>query len=165
MENKITSFRDEYFFLSNFYPCDIEFNYLTYHSAEAAFQAQKCLDVGERNVFTELSPSQAKRRGKQVKLRPDWEDVKLEIMKSIVFQKFIQHPTLMDKLLDTGDAELIEGNNWHDTFWGVCKGKGQNNLGKILMEVRKDIRLIIEGYTDEFVKSILTNPNIKVEVF
>ena len=71
----------------------------------------------------------------------------------------------MDKLLDTGDTELIEGNNWHDTFWGVCKGKGQNNLGKILMEVRKDIRLIIEGYSDEFVKNILTNPNIKVEIF
>lgn len=139
MENKITSFRDEYFFLSNFYPCDIEFNNLTYHSAEAAFQAQKCLDVEEQRVFTELTPSQAKRQGKKVKLRPDWEDVKLGIMKAIVFNKFMQNTMLMYKLLDTGDADLIEGNNWGDTFWGVCKGKGQNNLGKILMEVRKKI--------------------------
>lgn len=133
----ISSFRDEYFFLSNFYPVEIKLDGIVYPNAETAFQAQKTLDVEERRKFSMLkNPVQAKRLGRKVKLRDDWEEVKLDIMTEIVSQKFLQHPHLIEMLLQTGDEELIEGNKWGDRFWGVCKGKGENHLGKILMKIR-----------------------------
>lgn len=139
----ILVFRDEYFFLSNFYPVDIKINGIVYPNAEAAFQAQKTLDVEERRKFSMLkNPVQAKRLGRKVKLRDDWEEVKLDIMTEVVSQKFLQHPHLIEMLLQTGDEELVEGNKWGDRFWGVCKGKGQNNLGKILMKIRKSYKSI-----------------------
>lgn len=133
----INSFRDEYFFLSNFYPVEIKLDGIVYPNAESAFQAQKTLDVEERRKFSMLkNPVQAKRLGRKVKLRDDWEEVKLDIMSEIVSQKFLQHPHLIEMLLQTGDEELVEGNKWGDRFWGVCKGKGENHLGKILMKIR-----------------------------
>lgn len=133
----ISSFRDEYFFLSNFYPVEIKLDGIVYPNAESAFQAQKTLDVEERRKFSMLrNPVQAKRLGRKVKLRDDWEEVKLDIMTKIVSQKFLQHPHLIEMLLQTGDEELIEGNKWGDQFWGVCKDKGENHLGKILMKIR-----------------------------
>lgn len=133
----ISSFRDEYFFLSNFYPVEIKLDGIVYPNAESAFQAQKTLDVEERRKFSMLkNPVQAKRLGRKVKLRDDWEKVKLDIMTEIVSQKFLQHPHLIEMLLQTGDEELVEGNKWGDRFWGVCKGKGENHLGKILMKIR-----------------------------
>jgi ribA/ribD-fused uncharacterized protein len=133
----ISSFRDEYFFLSNFYPVEIKLDGIVYPNAEAAFQAQKTLDDEERRKFSMLkNPVQAKRLGRKVKLRDDWEEVKLDIMTEIVSQKFLQHPHLIEMLLQTGDEELVEGNKWGDRFWGVCKGKGENHLGKILMKIR-----------------------------
>lgn len=133
----ISSFRDEYFFLSNFYPVEIKLDGIVYPNAETAFQAQKTLDVEERRKFSMLkNPVQAKRLGRKVKLRDDWEEVKLDIMTEIVSQKFLQHPHLIEMLLQTGDEELVEGNKWGDRFWGVCKDKGENHLGKILMKIR-----------------------------
>lgn len=133
----ISSFRDEYFFLSNFYPVEIKLDGIVYPNAETAFQAQKTLDVEERRKFSMLkNPVQAKRLGRKVKLRDDWEEVKLDIMTEVVSQKFLQHPHLIEMLLQTGDEELVEGNKWGDRFWGVCKGKGENHLGKILMKIR-----------------------------
>jgi ribA/ribD-fused uncharacterized protein len=133
----ISSFRDEYFFLSNFYPVEIKLDGIVYLNAETAFQAQKTLDVEERRKFSMLkNPVQAKRLGHKVKLRDDWEEVKLDIMTEVVSQKFLQHPHLIEMLLQTGDEELVEGNKWGDRFWGVCKGKGENHLGKILMKIR-----------------------------
>ena len=139
----ISSFRDEYFFLSNFYPVEIKLDGIVYPNAETAFQAQKTLDVEERRKFSMLkNPVQAKRLGRKVKLRDDWEEVKLDIMTEIVSQKFLQHPHLIEMLLQTGDEELIEGNKWGDRFWGVCKGKGENHLGKILMKIRDTYKSI-----------------------
>ena len=133
----ISLFRDKYFFLSNFYPVEIKLDGIVYPNAEAAFQAQKTLDVEERRKFSMLkNPVQAKRLGRKVKLRDDWEEVKLDIMTEVVSQKFLQHPHLIEMLLQTGDEELIEGNKWGDRFWGVCKDKGENHLGKILMKIR-----------------------------
>ena len=134
LENAIKEFRDEYAFLSNFYSCLIEFEGYTYQNAEAAFQAQK--DLSRRNEFTSLNPVVAKRLGKKVNLRSDWEEVKVDIMRRIVKCKFEQNPDLKEKLINTGDRLLIEGNTWNDTFWGVCKEKGKNMLGIILMELR-----------------------------
>lgn len=134
----ISVFRYDYFFLSNFYPCKVTIDGLTYNSSEAAFQAQKTLDRDIRNMYTTLSPVEAKLHGKHVKLREDWDDVKVGIMEHIVREKFKQNEDLMQKLLDTGDRNLVELNNWNDTFWGVSRrtGKGENRLGKILMKVR-----------------------------
>ena len=136
----IDSFRDENFFLSNFFLCNITIDGITYNSAEAAFQAQKVLDDEEKKKFISITPIQAKRLGKKVKLREDWEEVKVDIMRGIVRCKFTQNPDLAEKLIQTGDTELIEGNKWRDYFWGMCNGKGKNNLGKILMEVREEFK-------------------------
>ena len=130
----IVSFRDEYQFLSNFYSCKVTYDGYTYLNSEAAFQAQK--DLTRRNEFTSLSGPSSKRLGKRVNLRKDWEDVKLKIMEEIVKCKFDQNPDLKEKLIDTGDAILIEGNDWGDKYWGVCKGVGENHLGIILMKIR-----------------------------
>ena len=133
----IDSFRDQYFFLSNFYLCDIIFNGLNFGSSEAAFQAQKCIDPKDQIPFTTMTPGQAKKYGKKVKLREDWEEVKVGIMKEVVKAKFDQHPELKQRLIGTGNTQLTECNKWHDYFWGVCNGKGKNMLGRILMDLRK----------------------------
>ncbi len=137
---KIDSFRDKYFFLSNFYLCKIKIDGVEYSSGEAAFQAQKCVDKEEKARFVELTPLLSKKFGKSVKLRPDWEKVKVDIMTEVVRAKFTQNTDLAEKLIATGDAELIEGNHWRDYFWGMCNGKGKNNLGKILMKIREELK-------------------------
>ena len=137
----IKSFCDEYEFLSNFYETPVKYKYL-YGSVEAAYQAQKCANRADVSKFTKYTAGKSKRMGRKVELRADWEDVKVSVMRDVVFAKFFQHRELAERLLDTGDATLIEGNDWHDTFWGVdaATGEGQNNLGKILMEVRAELR-------------------------
>ena len=79
--------------------------------------------------------------GRKVTLRPDWEEIKLEAMREVVHVKFLA-PDLRRYLLNTGDATLIEGNYWNDTFWGMCRGIGENHLGRILMAEREAIRKI-----------------------
>lgn len=140
----INNFRNKYNFLSNFYPCEIEYDGKTYQNSEAAFQAQKTLNEEEKDQFTDLNPSAAKRLGRRVQLRTDWEDIKLDVMYNVVYQKFKQNDDIRCKLLNTGDEELIEGNTWRDTYWGMYKNKdgnfvGENHLGKILMKVRDDL--------------------------
>ena len=137
----INSFRNKYFFLSNFYEAPIIFDDVRYRNNEAAFQAQKCIDPEDRKKFSELDPSTAKKMGRKIKLRSDWEDVKVDLMQKIVFAKFTQHPNLTIELLNTKDEELVEGNDWGDKIWGQVNGEGQNLLGKILMKVRDEIRL------------------------
>jgi len=142
MESKeIRVFRGEYEFLSNFFEIPIEYNGLYYLNSEAAFQAQKCCSEEEKLTFMTCAASKAKRKGRQVVLRPDWENVKLQLMEEIVRAKFCQNPGLAAKLLATGDRVLIEGNTWHDMFWGVDlnSGKGENHLGRILMKVRMEL--------------------------
>jgi len=132
----IDNFRDEYLFLSNFYATEICLLGLTYKNAEAAFQAQKTLDPFLRKQFCGLDPSAAKAIGRTLPLRSDWEDVKVDIMKSVLEIKF-SNPFLEKELMKTKQEILVEGNNWGDTFWGVCGGKGKNMLGKLLMEIRE----------------------------
>ena len=139
--NSITDFSGEYEFLSNFYEVSVEYNGLTYGSTEAAFQAQKCMTDEERIAFTKYGPGKSKSEGKRVKLRPDWEDVKVGIMEDIIRAKFTQHEELARRLLDTGEKILVEGNDWGDVFWGVDTrtGEGENHLGKILMKIRNEL--------------------------
>ena len=142
MNQKRDSFRGKYYFLSNFFPAPIIYDGLIYQNNEAAFQAQKTLEKTDRKVFTQLAPAEAKRRGRHVRLRDDWEEIKDGIMEEIVRAKFSQNPKLKAELLATGEAQLIEGNTWNDRYWGVDvrSGIGKNHLGKILMKVRSELK-------------------------
>lgn len=138
----IESFRGDYDFLSNFSASPVVFDGQTFPTVEHGFQAAKTMSREERIPFTtpsRFTAGQAKRAGKKVTLRPAWDKVKEAIMKDLLNQKF-KDPALRQKLLDTGDVLLVEGNNWNDTYWGVCRGKGQNRLGILLMEVRQSIQ-------------------------
>ena len=137
---KIDSFRDEYFFLSNFYSCPIIYDGIKYSNAECAFQAQKTTDIEMREEFATLKPEKGKKLGRKVRLRDNWDTLKFPIMYEIVKAKFEQNPNLAKKLIKTGDAILEEGNNWGDTIWGTVNGVGQNHLGKILMKVREELK-------------------------
>ena len=144
----IDEFQGKYGFLSNFYDSEIEIEYdgLKFESVEAAYQAQKCMRRSEKEKFTKLNPSESKRLGRKVYLQPDWDKIKAGIMYELVKIKFTTHEDLKEKLLETGDQELIEGNWWHDNFFGKCtcleckKKEQRNELGKILMKVRKEIQ-------------------------
>ena len=130
----IKEFQGEHRYLSNFAHSPLEYKDVKYLNAEAAFHAQK--QDGRQAEFSNLNPSEAKRLGRQVNLRSDWEQVKEQIMYEVVSAKFLQNPPLMFKLIHTDEQELEEGNSWGDTYWGVCRGTGQNKLGRILMAVR-----------------------------
>ncbi len=146
----IDDFEGEYRFLSNFYKSPIEFDGITYPTVEHAYQAQKTLDNDLRLAVSELpTAGDAKRFGNTLKesgqLREDWEEVKVLIMTELCGIKF-QISYFKKQLLLTGDAILIEGNTWHDNFWGDCVCKkclnieGKNNLGIILMAIREKIK-------------------------
>lgn len=142
----ICKFDGEFFFLSNFFESKVEYEGITYPTVEHAFQAAKTLDNDTRKkVAAAGSPGRAKRMGRSLYLRADWEKVKFKIMEDLIREKF-KNPELREKLLSTGDAELVEGNTWHDNIWGNCNCprcieiEGQNNLGKTLMKIRKEIR-------------------------
>lgn len=133
----INEFRGKYYFLSNFSNSKIVINGITFLNGEAAFHSFK--DLSKQSQFANLDPSTAKRKGRRVNLRHDWEDVKDQIMYEVVKAKFQQNNDLKEKLLATGDEYLEEGNTWNDTYWGVCRGRGKNKLGKILMQIRLEI--------------------------
>lgn len=136
----VMQFRGEYAFLSNFAKTPVTYDGVIYPTVENAFQAAKCLNASERVPFESCSPKDAKRLGRRVKLRADWEQVKLDIMYELVRDKFARNPRFAEQLVATGDAELVEGNAWGDTFWGVSRGRGQNHLGRILMRVRDELK-------------------------
>lgn len=138
---QIGPFKDEYRFLSNFYQATVEFEGIWYPTAEHAYVAAKSLDQSFRiNISTSgRSAGQVKRLGRTVVIRPDWRQVRLQVMYDIVRFKFANNSLLLQRLKDTGGAELVEFNTWGDTFWGVCRGQGENNLGKILMRVRAEL--------------------------
>ncbi len=137
LPTKIDSFSGVWGFLSNFTSCEVMLDGEKYASVEHAYQAAKTVDLKQRWKFQcDVTPGMAKRMGQALKLRPDWEEVRVDIMRDLLMQKF--SPSIpRRKLLSTFQAELIEGNTWNDTFWGVCGGVGENMLGKLLMEVRQ----------------------------
>ena len=136
----INSFRGEYAFLSNMYEAPIILGGVNYTCAEAAFQAVKLKDKPQRTQFQNISGPAAKALGRRVHLREDWNEIRVDVMRWIIHEKFKQNPSLLKKLLSTNNIELIEGNTWNDRFWGVCNGSGQNWLGKILMEERSKLQ-------------------------
>jgi ribA/ribD-fused uncharacterized protein len=143
----IIEFKNDYSFLSNFYPAYVLFEGLVYPTVEHAYVASKSFDNEFRIKIAELPEYQAgyaKKLGRNITLRPNWEKVKISIMRDLLLQKFKIAP-FKEQLLKTNNAKLIEGNLWHDNFWGSCicnkcENKGQNNLGKLLMDVREELR-------------------------
>jgi ribA/ribD-fused uncharacterized protein len=139
----ISEFQGEHRWLSNHVLARIVYDGHEFPTVEHAYVYSKTLVKEEQDFFlsemTEMSPGQAKRIGKSLTLRPDWDLVRLDIMRDMTTQKY-NIPYYRTKLLETGDAEIVEGNTWGDTFWGKCNGVGENNLGKIIMSVREYIR-------------------------
>jgi ribA/ribD-fused uncharacterized protein len=147
MTEMISDFRGDYAFLSNFYPVEVTVDSVEYPTVEHAFQAAKTLDYDiRRSIRNAATPATAKRMGRRVKRREDWFDVSVVILEALVREKFTRYAELIDLLLKTGEAELIEGNNWNDRFYGaVWNSKknqwiGENHLGQILMKVRDELR-------------------------
>lgn len=152
---KIEQFQDQFRWLSNFWFCEVMFEGVKYPTVEHAYQAAKYdklllshIDIDGNKIYVRdviresEKPGQAKRLGKKFKLREDWEQVKALIMKDLLREKF-KNPYLREKLIATKDWILEEGNHWHDTFWGIYppgSGNGQNMLGKLIMEVREEIK-------------------------
>lgn len=138
----IDSFRGKYSFLSNFAPASIQYNGVYYPSVEHAFQAAKTVSSYDKLVISLLqTPGEAKRAGRCVQLRDDWDLIKDAVMLDLLRLKF--NGSVRDykqQLLATADAELIEGNNHNDCYWGVSKGTGLNKLGKLLEQVRQEMR-------------------------
>ena len=129
-----------YDFLSNFYRSTVMFEGVLYPTVEHAYQASKSTDPKVRDLIRRApSPDVAKKLGQGVAVRPDWNDVKVDIMRRLIREKF-ENPFLRPKLLATGGAELILNNRWNDKFWGICRGVGENWLGRILMDERKRIK-------------------------
>lgn len=144
----INKFEGKYEFLSNFAKSPIigVDDGIVYPTMEHYFQAQKTMDFEKRKEIAQApTPGKAKRLGRHVKLRADWEQVKDKIMFTGLVEKFSQDP-FQQQLIDTGDEYLEEGNWWHDNYWGVCScvdcqdKKGGNHLGKLLMDVRSMIK-------------------------
>jgi ribA/ribD-fused uncharacterized protein len=145
MHEPITSFENEFAFLSNFFHSPITYEGIKYPTVEAAFQAAKTFNESERKMIAAAeTPGKAKRMGRKVQLRADWEQVKDGIMEELVRLKFTSSPTLAIQLWSTGDRELVEGNWWNDTYWGVCDGVGRNQLGKTLMKIRTELKIKAE---------------------
>jgi N-glycosidase YbiA len=136
---KIERFNGDFEFLSNMYPCDIEYEGVRFNSVEQAYQYHKTTSPKERmNILRCNEPKKAKVLAKKFKfVREDWLSVRVSLMYKLLKLKF-EIPELKEALLLTEGCELIEGNWWGDHFWGVCDGIGENNLGKLLMRVRSE---------------------------
>ena len=141
----INEFRGKYRFLSNFYPCKVYFDGCEYPSVEHAYQASKTSNPWIRNNIVSIQdPGEVKRYSRSYEARPNWEEVKPSIMLDLLMQKFDIDP-LKQMLLDTGDENLVEGNIWHDRYWGKCNckrccGTGENMLGILLTRVRNELK-------------------------
>lgn len=150
----ITSFHEENGkpnFLSNFYDSPVTYEGRTYKNVESAFQATKSADDATKDIFTDMTGAEAKKFGRKVKLRSDWETAdnngvptKVKVMGNILREKF-KNPELRKQLLATGNAPLIEGNTWKDTYWGAIQNQageyvGANVLGHLLQQIRTEIR-------------------------
>lgn len=143
----IAGFRGEYRWLSNFERCEILYKGIIYKSSEAAYQAQKTNDIKVRYIFGKLDARETKSLGAAIRLRGDWDEIKLDVMEEVCRIKF-NLPQFKSRLVDTGEMEIIESNYWGDTFWGVYDGVGSNHLGKIIMKIRSEIMKDLKSLED-----------------
>jgi ribA/ribD-fused uncharacterized protein len=140
----ITQFRGNYRWLSNFWPAEVTLDGVQYPTVEHAYQAAKSTNPEERlHILRAATPGEAKRLGRRVVyVRHDWAEAKLGIMEDLLRQKF-RHPQLREFLQVTAGTEIVEGNEWGDTFWGTYRGEGENHLGRLLMKIRDEIGLSV----------------------
>tara|TARA_R110000824_G_scaffold30868_10_gene101038 strand:+ start:2368 stop:2811 length:444 start_codon:yes stop_codon:yes gene_type:complete len=144
----INLFKGEHYFLSNFAECEIIDGDLEFPTVEHAYQAMKTDDLAKkRQISIQSTPGKAKRLGQRVPVIDNWEEIKLDVMMELLVKKFSSdNPELRQKLIDTEDSDLMEGNTWHDQFWGDCSCNnhagtdGENWLGKLLMEIREGLQ-------------------------
>lgn len=142
----IERFQGSWAFLSNFYPAELVWQGVTYRTSEHAFNAGKTTDPERRLwVAAASTPGEAKLRGRQLRLRPEWDEkVRYQVMAEVLEAKFSFDPERIRRLMLTGNRLLVEGNDWHDVHWGVCScrnhGFGENHLGRLLMELREKLR-------------------------
>lgn len=151
----IEHFQGQARFLSNFWLAPVSMGGIVYPSAEHAYQAHKSEAFHVRQALAEIpSAGQVKRAGQKIDMRPDWNEVRKRVMLLVVLAKFTQHQDLAKLLADTGEEHLVEGNRWHDNYWGSCEcpacalgyedmrwaDRGFNHLGKTLMAVRNVVR-------------------------
>lgn len=140
----ITEFKGEWRWLSNFTPVTVVIDGIKFPSVEHGFVAMKTLDTTTRFMVSQIeTPGKAKRFGRKIELRPDWEEIKIGVMEELLRQKFMQEP-FKSQLIKTFPQQIQEGNRWGDTFWGVDlrTGKGRNELGKLLMKIRGELVVV-----------------------
>ncbi len=139
----ITEFQDKYRWLSNFAYVKINLDGIEYPSVEHAYMSAKSTNPEWKRICSnsDNSPGYIKKSSRVVTLVSNWEEIKLDVMQECIRQKFSQEP-FRTQLLATGNMHLQEGNRWNDKFWGVClkTNQGLNHLGKIIMQVREDLR-------------------------
>lgn len=149
----ITSFKNEYEFLSNFFRCPFKLylpNGVEAYTVEHLFQAAKTDDLNwQRQIANAATPGMAKRLGRQVPLRKDWESIKIAVMQDLLQQKFMYEQPMKQMLIATRGHKLIEGNNWDDKFWGMVRQPdgewvGQNHLGRLLMKIRNELCMQVD---------------------
>jgi ribA/ribD-fused uncharacterized protein len=171
---EIKGFFGRNFFLSNFFGSPLIYDGILYPTVEHAYQAAKTHDVNKRlEIAGAHTPDIAKKMGRILELREDWESVKFEIMYYLVKLKFENCKILKDALLETKDAYLEETNHWGDKIWGVCSktGEGENNLGKILMNVRNELltqshfHWLCNFSEDEFIFTINQDGRLYIKVY
>lgn len=165
----ISGFRGPYQFLSNFFIAPITLDdHIVYPTAEHAYQAHKTHLLHARQCIASLTtPGQAKREGRKLIIRDDWEQIKGDVMREILHKKFDTHPFLAHLLLETEDEELVETNMWHDQYWGSCEcskhvsSPGMNLLGIILMHIRETIRPSQSSY-ETLMRNAMNTINVLV---
>jgi ribA/ribD-fused uncharacterized protein len=136
----IAEFKGVHRWLSNFAIAPVVYEGMLFPTVEHAYQTAKTLDWDAREEIRKAySSGKAKQMGKRVQIRGDWDEVKLHVMEILLRQKFAVEP-YRSALISTGNAELIEGNWWNDHYWGVCRGVGENHLGRLIMEIRAELQ-------------------------
>ncbi len=161
----IDSFKGPHSFLSNFFPSAIVYDTIEWPSVEHAYQAYKTLDVESRlHILLKCQTAgQAKRVGQHVELRPNWNSIRVTLMRELIREKFQTGHILADELVLTFPHKLVEGNTWHDTFWGKCTcihhdGEGQNWLGRLLEERRAELMILYSKVGDFTVSDMPGGP-------
>lgn len=149
----ILEFQGEHRWLSNFWPAQVVLDGVIFPSIEPAYQAAKT-HPSQREAFRRCTAGQAKKLGRTVEMRADWAQVKVPTMRSLIEQKFAPGTELGKKLKATGDGKIVEGNHWGDTFWGGYRGRGQNWLGRLLVERRATLQAPNMEVTGNRVKAV-----------
>ena len=135
-ENQIKGFFGDFRFLSNFHETPVLFEGELYPSSENAYQAAKCANLSDRTQFLTCNSYQSKKLARTILVKENWHSIKYDVMAIILFDKFYRNTDIRQNLVDTKQKYLEESNHWGDVYWGVCNGRGENKLGKILMGVR-----------------------------